>query len=1014
VSLHKQPDSSSLEESPTEATPVPTSVADANRPSTQRLSFKNLAQSIAALLRLNEKLPVCTNGYTDLREFLLGDLKTFGQTSGQDTLGNPAITAKFITLGQIEYMAAQVHLCADMLKFSLFTTNRNSVAANFSNAKRLFEDLFAIISVSDPETVKMRSTEGLQLMTLRSAALEAIIVLCDLRANYRISLAVDAWERIFQQMESERQAVTRKPLYRRSESQSSFASADSSEDGDNLKATLLDKMFREFHGVIEELFRSSFASSIVCPDHIGADRVYDSYEGNKVLACLLGLSAYGNRVITENVLCLVFRQASQHVRFSRDLSLVKILVYEHSVAVFQQTNNAIRRFSAIQNGLNLDLADAYTEACQVLREMKVALTVSESNSSSEVSMNQKIFFDLKFHLVLVNILRLPLERAIRQQDDVCGAETVEPDKAVNVPRRILFQETCDLLNLMVKNNKRAQKLMIPHIPLLIEHVGIRDLNVVSCVRQMMEGNLKICSEVSEHMIQKLVYANVKYGRRARWLNILEIFLECQGKPIRRNQDLILRMLIDDKDLLIDFTCDYSEGKSNKNLQIAQALEMGDTRRGKTRQDLMIDKDHELKIRSLLKYHMTGLRLLGMCAAGKLNQAAKDECAHIPEISLQRCIQEFLDLDLKPGGSRETRIDQDVLFYVQRPYLRLITNVYLTNFDPKSFKTQAVQRWWPPESSERPTEPETRDRQQDSAGTQDLGTRQSVMGECVRILETLHQRLNSVTSEREEFATACFVDVDTLFADSYGCDLSLHVGIALQVLDALAAFFCREDAYLRYAHPRHDALVQRLADLLPGLCENFIRFHSEPHAQAVVELKYALEKHQFHVGALSLEKADENSPPEDSPEQMFLNGWDNFIAHLAIQLRVDPNPEKSMLRSVRDLALVFGSRKTLGNGNLEHIKMLIDTASACSLDALNQLTALRVITATLYMQPNSKHLTADARDREFRHFLDNEDPSVTDTAAFAELQLDYSRLGAVQVVGVCVGVGVSVSVSVSLG
>ena len=62
----------------------------------------------------------------------------------------------------------------------------------------------------------------------------------------------------------------------------------------------------------------------------------------------------------------------------------------------------------------------------------------------------------------------------------------------------------------------------------------------------------------------------------------------------------------------------------------------------------------------------------------------------------------------------------------------------------------------------------------------------------------------------------------------------------------------------------------------------------------------------------------------------------------------------------------------------------------------QLTALRVIVATLYVQPNNRLLTAEARDKEFRHFLDNEEPSATDGAAFAQLQHEYSKLGAVQV------------------
>ena len=47
--------------------------------------------------------------------------------------------------------------------------------------------------------------------------------------------------------------------------------------------------------------------------------------------------------------------------------------------------------------------------------------------------------------------------------------------------------------------------------------------------------------------------------------------------------------------------------------------------------------------------MAGLRLLGMCAAGK-NQTTKDMCASIPAISFQECIDNFLDLDKKHDGA----------------------------------------------------------------------------------------------------------------------------------------------------------------------------------------------------------------------------------------------------------------------------------------------------------------------------------------------------------------------------
>lgn len=71
-------------------------------------------------------------------------------------------------------------------------------------------------------------------------------------------------------------------------------------------------------------------------------------------------------------------------------------------------------------------------------------------------------------------------------------------------------------------------------------------------------------------------ANVKYGRRARWLNIVEIFLDYKGRPIAKNQELILRLLLDEKEVLLDFTCDYSEG--SENLELPQGLSEDDPRR----------------------------------------------------------------------------------------------------------------------------------------------------------------------------------------------------------------------------------------------------------------------------------------------------------------------------------------------------------------------------------------------------------------------------------------------------
>jgi hypothetical protein len=166
----------------------------------------------------------------------------------------------------------------------------------------------------------------------------------------------------------------------------------------------------------------------------------ESYEGNIMVECLLGLSEYGDRMLTENAISLIFRQTSQYVRFCHDLSQVSILVYSDSIDVFNATNEAICSFSGIQKRLNTDERDAYSVASELLMKMQGFLQISDTQSNASVTMNQKLMMDLHFEVVLVNILRLPLKRLSSNNEESNGFE-VMPDVAVNIPRRILFQDT---------------------------------------------------------------------------------------------------------------------------------------------------------------------------------------------------------------------------------------------------------------------------------------------------------------------------------------------------------------------------------------------------------------------------------------------------------------------------------------------------------------------------------------------------------------------------------------------
>jgi hypothetical protein len=64
-----------------------------------------------------------------------------------------------------------------------------------------------------------------------------------------------------------------------------------------------------------------------------------------------------------------------------------------------------------------------------------------------------------------------------------------------------------------------------------------------------------------------------------------VFLIIDGIPSRRNQDKILRLLLEDKDALIDLTCDYTSCKF---------LSRTDERFGMKRLELMALRDHKTR------------------------------------------------------------------------------------------------------------------------------------------------------------------------------------------------------------------------------------------------------------------------------------------------------------------------------------------------------------------------------------------------------------------------------------
>ena len=54
-----------------------------------------------------------------------------------------------------------------------------------------------------------------------------------------------------------------------------------------------------------------------------------------------------------------------------------------------------------------------------------------------------------------------------------------------------------------------------------------------------------------------------HGREAKWLEIYKVFLEIDGRPFKRCQDLVVNLIMEDI-IVLDFDCDYN-GTLQSNL-----------------------------------------------------------------------------------------------------------------------------------------------------------------------------------------------------------------------------------------------------------------------------------------------------------------------------------------------------------------------------------------------------------------------------------------------------------------
>ena len=619
--------------------------------------FETSEQATAAL----SPYPECTDGFESLQDYLLRAFDNLGGIKNHKT-GEPAQNITTLMLGELEMVLAMIELCDWLVDFSFFVNDRDSVNPDFSAIKRLIRGIFRILDTdgTDPKHFKQAVSEEERMrLDVRIKALKLLGRLLNLRANYRISVALNAWEMLFPAVES------------------SFSKllAKEKKNGDGKSKHEIQQAFRKrlFSGkdaAFKTLEEKMFNDHCISPKELSIDTYkHGSFDKDKLVKILLNLYRFNDTRMTCLASQILINHMAQRMRVIDDLSKTQVLVLPAAVKVYEETAIAISRLTALKKKLAANDVEAYAKAMTLLKRMTDYLRITIDNPKHVVQKNQKIMLDRELDEPIVDLLRLNLEvdGTLRR-----GGE-IECDSVKNIQLRDLFQACYDFLKFLCSlRHTKAQEKLFPFLGMFSGHMGVMDLNVADTLQEIVKDNPALCAMVKEDFYRHFVYCILTYGRKPRWLKFFEVFLSIRGNPSRRNQEKILRLLLEEREAVIDLECNYTS---------SPYLSKTDERTGMKRLDLMIKRDHKIKIGSLLKYHYISLSILAKCCTGR-NAACKSKVSSL--VGFDVILNNILNCHLKDDGKTSAldtgELDYDTTCYVKQAWTQLMEDAFLSSFD----------------------------------------------------------------------------------------------------------------------------------------------------------------------------------------------------------------------------------------------------------------------------------------------------------------------------------------------
>ncbi|HLD77441.1 MAG TPA: hypothetical protein VJB16_00285, partial [archaeon] len=297
----------------------------------------------------------------------------------------------------------------------------------------------------------------------------------------------------------------------------------------------------------------------------------------ELVPILEDLVLYDSAELARSAAALMVRFYNQQQELQDALQNVQILVTERNVSTYEFVASQLNELRHLLGSFSASSCDPIVRILRALKNLCVKYNTPFSH-------NQRILRNLDAHTVVFELLRAPF--------DPRAPGTV-------AARHELAESVFDLLGAFCLENADNQACLFEYLDEFLRLLPDYQ-SVAATLAQVFRNNRSLCSQLTEGQLRKIVNTIASGCRFPRFLRLLETLTMVNGRPVRRNQTLVLKMLMEQQaDTLVLFNDPESAQERNR---------------------LIREGDFRQNPNSVLMYHRLLIDLITSCAAGKIYEA----------------------------------------------------------------------------------------------------------------------------------------------------------------------------------------------------------------------------------------------------------------------------------------------------------------------------------------------------------------------------------------------------------